>query len=121
MVREQPMVGISGKINHFSSLLGFCDNSFKEGTVWLREFSFFSVLQCPWITPTNTDDVVQCYDGSFCNKDTKGWNCCETRQGIMKCPKNHPKRCASTDCLGNSYHCCRSDCKKYGGDKECRK
>ena len=32
MVREQHMVGISGKINYFSSLLSYCDISFKEGT-----------------------------------------------------------------------------------------
>ena len=119
MVREQDMVGISGKINHFSSLLSYCDKG-RYFLTW-SVFLLFSVLQCPWITPTNTDDVLQCYDGSFCDKNTKGWNCCETRQGIMRCPKNHPKRCASTDCLGNTYHCCRSDCKKYGGDKECRK
>ena len=80
-----------------------------------------SVAQCHWLTPTDIDDLLQCNDGSFCDKNTEGWNCCDTRQGRMKCPKNQPNMCADTSCSDNTDHCCKNDCTNYGGDRECRK
>ena len=84
-------------------------------------FIFLQVSQCPWLTPTDTDDLFQCGDGSFCDKNTEGWRCCESRQGRLKCPKNLPKMCADTNCFNNNDYCCQTNCNDKGGDRDCRK
>ena len=81
----------------------------------------FLVSECPWLTPTNTDDLFQCVDRSFCDKNTEGWKCCENRQGRLKCPKNLPKMCVDKTCADNTDHCCKTNCLNFGGDRDCRK
>ena len=64
---------------------------------------------CPWLTPTEDNDVLKCRDGSFCNgiTDTDNWSCCNSRGGREKCPANFPAMCALPQCAaGGSDYCC---------------
>ena len=81
---------------------------------------------CPWMTPTDEDDELECGDGSACNSRSspKGWSCCtEEREKRRKCPRNLPVMCADKTCgyEGTDY-CCNTEIgctEEYGGPREC--
>ena len=81
------------------------------------------ILDCPWLTPTNKNNVMKCKDGTTCNikSDPSGFSCCKKRRGRAQCPKNKPMMCKNKRCDSKSDHCCSSKgCKgKYGGPKRC--
>ena len=77
---------------------------------------------CPWLTPTNFDDVLECKDGTHCNGEMMGWSCCNTHGGRAKCPANSPTMCGRPFCAaGGSDYCCytQDGCKDYGGIRPC--
>ena len=77
---------------------------------------------CPWLTPTDSDDVMECQDGTRCNGETMGWSCCKDHGGRAKCPANNPAMCAQPSCAaGGSDYCCYTEdgCKDYGGIRPC--
>ena len=77
---------------------------------------------CPWLTPTNFDDVLECKDGTHCNGEMMGWSCCNNHGGRAKCPANSPTMCGRPFCAaGGSDYCCYTEdgCKDYGGTRPC--
>ena len=81
-----------------------------------------SVPDCPWLSPTDHINLLQCVDGSFCNAwtDSAGWSCCKEHGGRAKCPKNLPLMCAAEKgCAEGSDHCCEKECSSYGGLRKC--
>ena len=54
---------------------------------------------------------MQCKDGSYCNVhlDPVKYECCKSRNGRAKCPKDTPIMCASKKCDDMSDHCCRAE------------
>jgi len=70
---------------------------------------------CSWKTPTTTNDMLQCVDGSTCF----GWSCCVSKGGRAKCPANAPIMCNYKTCGGGTQHCCSSDCTNAGGERSC--
>ena len=80
------------------------------------------VPDCPWLSPTDHINLLQCVDGSFCNAwtDSAGWSCCKEHGGRAKCPKNLPLMCAAEKgCAEGSDHCCEKECSSYGGRRKC--
>ena len=77
---------------------------------------------CPWLTSTDSDDVMECQDGTRCNGETMGWSCCNDHGGRAKCPANNPAMCAQPLCAaGGSDYCCYTEdgCNDYGGIRPC--
>ena len=84
--------------------------------------------ECPWMTPTTQNDVMQCRDGTFCNvkTDAAKFECCKSHNGRGKCPKNAPLMCANKKCDGNTDYCCHGsnqykNCYEngHGGPRPC--
>ena len=78
--------------------------------------------ECPWMTPTDKDYVLQCVDGTLCNWKThpEKFGCCNSHQGRYKCPKNKPVMCVGRNCAGGRDHCCSSiNCKNDQGPRPC--
>ena len=84
--------------------------------------------ECPWMTPTTQNDVMQCRDGTFCNvkTDAAKFECCKSHNGRGKCPKNSPLMCANKKCDGQTDYCCHGsnhykDCdgNGHGGPRLC--
>ena len=70
---------------------------------------------CPWLTPTDQDNVLQCNDGTSCNGETDGWDCCKDHYKRRQCPRNYPIMCANPNCVYEDY-CCyltAAECMKY--------
>lgn len=76
---------------------------------------------CPWLSPTNEDDVMECGDGTRCNGAVDGWSCCSNHNKRTKCPKNNPMMCESPKCGSLDDRCCRQECTKYQGQRTCGK
>ena len=85
------------------------------------------VESCPWRESrgyTSRNNMLRCFDGSFCNTETEGHACCTCRGGRYQCPYNRPYMCADTTCADiddqSTDHCCverQDDCK--GGLRDC--
>jgi hypothetical protein len=73
---------------------------------------------CPWLTPTNGDFVLECKDGSTCDVLREGWTCCSERGGRAKCPLAFPLMCAQSNCEDGDYSCA-NDCDGLGGIRLC--
>ena len=81
---------------------------------------------CPWVTSTDTNDELECADGSTCNVNTnpEKWSCCtDKQQKRQKCPKNYPTMCANRECgYNNADYCCETAdgcAEQYGGLRKC--
>ena len=80
---------------------------------------------CPWVTSTDTNDVLECVDGFTCNVNTnsKKWSCCTEHNKRQKCPKNYPVMCAAESCgQNNTDYCCSTEkgCREtFDGLREC--
>ena len=64
-------------------------------------FTIKEKLECPWSSPTNETDVIECGDGKKrCNvqTDPNGWQCCANHGHLAKCPKNLPLMCPQPTC-----------------------
>ena len=79
-------------------------------------------LECPWSSPTNETDVIECGDGKKrCNvkTDRNGWQCCANHGHLARCPKNFPLRCPHVTCQ-NAFpeNCCEGSrcCGGLGGN-----
>jgi len=62
-------------------------------------------LNCPWLTHSEEDNVMECLDGHRCRLDVEGWACCEHHYGRAKCPRDIPVMC-DTLCSGQTEYCC---------------
>ena len=77
---------------------------------------------CPWINLGNTDtnNLLQCFDGSYCNGSTQGWDCCAKRGGRARCPPNYKTMCNTPNqCGSKTAYCCEMDCSSKGGNRPC--
>ena len=77
--------------------------------------------ECSWLTPTDTDNDLQCVDGTFCNwiTDPEKFDCCKDHGGRAKCPKSYPNMCAKdNDCVDGTDYCCEKQPENCDGDKE---
>ena len=87
-------------------------------------FSDASSAECEWLTPTDQNDVLKCADGTYCNWESQGNDCCSDHNGRARCPKNQPTMCAKKTCSNVSDFCCASNstgCEKdFGGPKICQ-
>ena len=84
--------------------------------------STFFRPECPWLSPTDEDDKLECGDGTLCYPvtDLAGWSCCNDHEGRAKCPLNYPYMCAQEDgCAGGQDYCCETSCNYYGGYRLC--
>lgn len=63
---------------------------------------------CPWLNHTGQSQHLECLDGTRCNFQTEGWDCCELRRGRGKCPPEYPVMC-DTLCSGITEYCCRTE------------
>ena len=72
--------------------------------------------ECPWIDlgPTDGNNLLGCFDGSFCNGSDEGWSCCNERGGRARCPRNLPNMCITPNECGGDY-CCEVDCMAENG------
>ena len=74
--------------------------------------------ECPWIDlgPTDGNNLLGCFDGSFCNGSDEGWSCCNERGGRARCPRNLPNMCfVPNECGGGTDYCCEGDCMADNG------
>ena len=88
----------------FELILSIC---VRTVTVVVREI--YLDEPCPWLTPTEENDLFQCQDGSYCNgvTDSDQWSCCNSHGGRARCPANFPAMCAKPFCAaGGSDYCC---------------
>jgi len=88
-------------------------------------------MNCPWLQgPGEKDDVLECADGTTCNGEWHGWECCASHGGRVRCPKNYRFMCESATCGGQVYsghmpgdggeeNCCLHDCSLHGGWRPC--
>ena len=69
----------------------------------------FAPSTCPWIG-TNSGEmyVYVCFDGTRCNWQLEGTDCCECRGGRAICDLNAPFMCESIACGDRGSHCCDS-------------
>lgn len=86
---------------------------------------------CPWLMgPGEEDDWFECADGTRCNGEWHGWECCAKHGGRVRCPKNYRFMCESRTCGGHIYsgglpsdggqeNCCLHDCSLHGGWRAC--
>ena len=49
--------------------------------------------------------MLECGDGTTCNGELEGWDCCLSHGKRAKCPINMPIMCEKKDCGGDD-HCC---------------
>ena len=62
-------------------------------------------LPCP--RPSNMDHSLTCADGTKCNVDDKGWDCCVNHGGRTNCPIMEPVLCSKPNrCVGGLDYCC---------------
>jgi hypothetical protein len=86
---------------------------------------------CPWLQgPIDKDDIMWCADGSKCNGEWHGWDCCADHGGRVRCPKNYRFMCEAKTCGGRLHqgglpgdpgeeHCCLHSCEIHGGWRGC--
>lgn len=86
---------------------------------------------CPWLQgPGDEDDWMECADGSKCNGEWHGWECCAAHGGRVRCPKNYRFMCEAHNCGGRIHtgglpgdpgeeNCCLHDCSLHGGWRTC--
>lgn len=56
------------------------------------------------------DRVMICGDGSRCNVDAEGWDCCGKRDSWrLSCPKDEPEMCGCMGCGAGDF-CCSTKC-----------
>eukprot|EP00930_Biecheleria_cincta_P005011 TRINITY_DN105937_c0_g1_i1.p1 TRINITY_DN105937_c0_g1~~TRINITY_DN105937_c0_g1_i1.p1 ORF type:complete len:813 (-),score=95.06 TRINITY_DN105937_c0_g1_i1:59-2476(-) len=67
-----------------------------------------NMTTCPWLKHTGLAQHLECLDGSRCNFQTEGWDCCERHRGRGKCPPEYPVMC-DTLCSGITEYCCREE------------
>lgn len=90
---------------------------------WLGLRSCGAPAACPWLLPTDKEDMFECMDGTRCY----GVECCSANGGRAKCPMNLPIMCAHRTCgsantgdaLMSHDHCCAQDCSVSGGPRPC--
>ena len=94
---------------------------YPESNILLNNCYFLDFSHCPWLSPTDQDDVFQCKDGTFCNVLNDGWDCCLNKLGRKKCPKNFPYMCANKSCYKDDYCCEESieNCSNNNGLRTC--
>ena len=71
----------------------------------------YTDVVCPWLSPTNWYNVLECGDGNDCRVDGElGWDCCQT-YGRVQCPANFPIMCSKKYCgeQRDQYCCAESD------------
>lgn len=77
------------------------------------------VDKCPWLRPSEKNNLLRCKDNSHCDVTTHqhGWHCCAglAKGGILACPRNKPLLC-------NDFTCddAETQCRAYGGRKPCQ-
>ena len=74
-----------------------CESPWINYTSWTHQnrmaltcvIWFVDSASCPWIRPTDRDDVLECNSGRHCNvkESSVRWGCCYG--GRKRCPKNY--------------------------------
>ena len=102
-----------------STALGECDAAASQPASstqlqsdtcpWVRRPSTRAHGTEPWTT--DTANLLQCMDGSYCDGATDGWGCCADNGGRARCPPNYPHMCNTPNqCGDGTAHCCEWDC-----------
>ena len=73
----------------------------------------YTDVVCPWLSPTNWYNVLECGDGSDCRVDGElGWDCCQNN-GRVQCPANFPIMCSKKYCgEQRDQYCCAESADK---------
>ena len=66
---------------------------------------------CPWLAgPVVSLDSFECADGSSCDKLLDGWDCCDCRGGISRCPSSSPHMCTTGFGSRQTFVCTPEEC-----------